>query len=279
MITIEQFIENHQDAEFLLDWKAPFLTLQFNRPQQKNALNKKLLHEMMEVLSFIEARNEIRALILTGGPNIFCAGADIKEMASIRQQGLQGLIDNNELYGKMLHRLHLCKVPTIALVDGPALGGGMGLVCACDFVLSTHQGVFGMPEPKIGVIAGQIMPYIIRKLGLVKAQEMSLQGLKLKATSAKDWGFINEVFADGPAMITGLQAYLDNILYCAPNALAETKNLINATTQVAAEDIHHLAQQVAQASFSPEGIEGGMAFLQKRKPQWCSTPEPILEGA
>ena len=277
MISIEAFIQNNT-REIKLNWNAPFLTLELHRPQQKNALNQSLLHGLLEVLSFIEAKSEVRALIITGGKNIFCAGADIKEMAHKRQEGLQGLIDNNELYGKVLHRLHLCKVPTIALVDGPALGGGMGLVCACDFIISTQQGLFGMPEPKIGVIAGQIMPYVLRKLGLVKTQEMALQGLKIHGAQAHNWGFINSVCKDMEEMHSQLEHYLDQILQCAPLALTETKLLINSKTQVAAEDIHHLAQKVAQASFSPEGIEGGMAFIQKRPARWYQSNETDLEG-
>jgi len=268
MHAIDQFIENFQLESLQMQWQAPWFTLSINRLQQKNALNRELVQTLLNTLSFVEAQQEIRGLIITGQAGIFCAGADIQEMAKVRQGGTLALADNNQLYGQMIHRLHLCRVPTFALVDGPALGGGMGLVCATDFILCTEKALFGMPEPKIGVIAGQIMPHVLRKLGLVKTQNMSLQGLNISGKQAFEWGFINEYFADIQAMQQGLKKYLQNISQCAPGALSNTKALINTATQVSATDIKALAHQVAHASMSAEGIEGGMAFLQKRQPQW-----------
>jgi len=167
--------------------------------------------------------------------------------------------------------MHLCRVPIISMVDGPALGGGMGLVCASDIILCTENASFGMPEPKLGIIAGQIMPYVFRKLGTVRTQEMALQGLRIYGPKALQWGLVNDCYAGYADLQAGVETVLKNISSCGPEAIAKTKVMVNKLSSVSDRDIIDTAEAVVAATLSLEGMEGGMAFMSKRKPQWNET--------
>lgn len=265
---VQNWLNHNQSQDLKIQWDNPWLRVEIHRPAQRNALNGEILKHLKSVFNLIEAQPVIRGLILTGGEKYFCAGADLQEIAKIRAAGPAALIANNKMYGELLHRMQLCRVPVISAVDGPALGGGMGLVCASDFILCTDQASFGMPEPKLGIIAGQIMPYVFRKLGLVRTQEMALQGLRINGTEALRWNLVNHCFSDYAKMQSGLAELLNNILSCGPDAIAKTKVMLNQLSSVSDQEILDTAHDVVAATLSAEGVEGGMAFMAKRKPNW-----------
>jgi len=270
---LQHWIQHNSSEELKLFWTAPWLEIQLNRPAQRNALNGTILQKLRQVFDIVEASSTIRAVILTGGEGQFCSGADLQEISQLRASGAQALVLNNKNYGELLHRMHLCRVPVIALVDGPALGGGMGLTCASDFILSTDNASFGMPEPKLGIIAGQIMPYVFRKLGLVKTQEMALQGLRITGQTAQTWGLSTIYCPSHKELRERLVSLLENILACGPLAIEQTKSILNILEPVSANKINETAQQVVAATLSAEGVEGTMAFLTKRKPKWNQKQE------
>lgn len=273
---VEKWIENNSISDVKLSWNDPWLTLEIHRPAQRNALNGNILAHLKQLFDFIEAQKSIRAVVITGGEGAFCSGADLQEIARLRASGPDALVFNNKSYGELLHRIHLCRVPVISTVDGPALGGGMGIACASDMILSTHNASFGMPEPKLGIIAGQIFPYVFRKLGLVRTQEMALQGLRIPGNLSEHWGLANSIYPDYTAMETGLQSILSNIMSCGPDALSTTKTMLNQLTSVSHQDIDTTAKAVVMATLSTEGAEGGMAFMAKRKPSW--NQQKIMES-
>lgn len=268
---IEHWLQDNIIHDLKITWTAPWLYLEINRKKQRNALNGAIIENFKAVFDFIESRSEIRGVIITGGEQHFCAGADLQEIAMLRSSGENALIANNKNYGELLHRIHLCRIPVIAMVDGPALGGGMGLVCASDLIFCTKQASFGMPEPKLGIIAGQIFPYVFRKLGLVKTQEMSLQGLRIFGHENTSWGLANQVYDNFQDLQKGVNKTLDNILSCGPNAIEKTKTMLNQLTAVPHTQINQTARDVVSATLSTEGVEGTMAFLGKRQPKWNQT--------
>ena len=267
-LKVQEWLQVNRTDDLKITWKSPWLFLEIHRPEQRNALNGHIIHTLKKVFDFIESAFDIRGVIITGGEENFCSGADLQEIGRLRAQGESALIANNKNYGELLHRMHLCRVPVIAMVDGPALGGGMGLVCVSDLILCTNKSSFGMPEPKLGIIAGQIFPYVFRKLGLVKTQEMALQGLRVYGRDNAQWGLANQVFDNYNDLQQGVNQVLTHILSCGPQAIEKTKTMLNQLTAVSHRDIDQTARDVVAATLSAEGMEGGMAFLAKRKPHW-----------
>ncbi|HBF08684.1 MAG TPA: hypothetical protein DHW71_13430 [Gammaproteobacteria bacterium] len=268
MGTFHDFISKNSNKELSLEWLPPTLTIQLNRPKRKNALNGDTIKKLKNIFYSIQAFAEIKSIIIEGGEKQFCAGADLQEISEIKKSGSKAIYENNKNFGELLHSIYNCPIPTIALVDGPALGGGMGLACVCDFILCTPNASFGMPEPRLGIIAGQIFPYVFNKLGLIRTQEMALQGLKINGELAIEWQFINSIHDDYTSLKAAAESICLNILQCAPIAIQNTKKLIQTAAPINAMSIDTIAKTLAHATLSEEGLEGNTAFMEKRKPNW-----------
>jgi len=256
-----------------LVWQQPWLKVTLNRPERRNALSRELIDHWCELLKFIETNPSIRALVVSGGRNMFCSGADLKEIESLSRSAPNEVKINNHHFGNLLHLLHLCRVPVICLVDGPALGGGLGLVCAADLVFATKQSRFGMPETKLGLLPAQILPYVVRKLGLSKAQSFALQGLDLTGQQAAHHGLVTKLCDDYSALESACNEALTAIGRCGPVAVARTKQMLNDLNRIESGAIAGLAEQVQQATQSPEGKAGRAAFANRCTPPWVVGPK------
>jgi len=255
------------------------LHLTLNRPEVRNAMSFVMVEEIMAVFDAIRERHDVRAVILRGAGGHFCAGGDIKDMAAARQaepgpDGVDPLAHTNRLFGAMLTEVNEAPQAVIALIEGAAMGGGFGLACVSDVAIAHAQAIFKLPETSLGVPPAQIAPFIVERLGLTQARRLAVTGGRIGAEEALAVGLVHEVASDSEAMQERLEAILGQIQRCAPAATGRTKRLmLSATRTPLAELLDRGAHEFAEALRSPEGIEGTVAFMQKRLPKWADDAE------
>ncbi|MBL7083266.1 MAG: enoyl-CoA hydratase/isomerase family protein [Candidatus Aminicenantes bacterium] len=240
-----------------------------NRPEVHNAFNSKMITELDDVFEKIKADKSIRVVILTGEGKSFCAGADLNWMREIINYSFEQNLEESLQLAEILHKIYILPKPTLAMVNGTAIGGGNGFLSACDISVASEDAKFGLSEVKIGLVPAAISPYVIRRIGESKAREYFLTGKRISARKALDIGLINEVVPQNK-----LKEKVDDIakllLSSGPNAIAACKELICKVPGMSFEEAkEYTARMIANLRISEEGQEGTGAFLEKRKPKWA----------
>lgn len=252
-----------------LDKGALHVTL--NRPDSRNSMSLQMVQELQAVVAWASA-NAVRALVLRGAGGHFCAGGDVRDMMTIRQKAVddpRAYQSFNRVFGELLTQVTNAPLVVIAVVEGAALGGGFGLTCISDVALATANAQFGMPETRLGIIPAQIAPFVVQRIGLTQARRLALLGLRLNGAQAQRIGLVHEVHADTAALEDALQRVLADLNQCAPNANRVTKALLLKVGQQPLDSLlDGAADDFASAIQSPEGMEGGLAFIQKRPANW-----------
>jgi len=241
--------------------------LTMNRPDVRNAFNPDLVHELAAGLDRAAQDPSCRAVVLAGAGKVFSAGADLENMRRA------GTLSENENtadamnVSRLLERLDSMPVPAIALVQGAAIAGGLGLVAACDLVIAAADAVFAISEVRLGLIPAMISPYVIGAIGARQARRYMLTGERFGASDALSMGLVHSITPSAVEMEATLEPLIDAILKSAPGAIAETKSLLRESGRTAA-DQQRLARALARRRASAEGREGVDAFLEKRAPDW-----------
>ncbi len=243
--------------------------LQISRPEAMNALNSLVLNEMAEFLRTIGELDfeHARALIITGeGEKAFVAGADIGEISILDEEMAKNFADRGQ---SIFHEISHMKIPVIAAVNGFALGGGLELALACDFIIASENSKMGLPEVTLGLIPGfGGTVQLARAVGLRKARELIYTGEMISATEAEKWGLVNQVVPASELMAT-CQALVSKILQRAPMAVAHAKKSINQAWDLDIDEAHrNEARHFADLFRGNDVREGTKAFLEKRKPQF-----------
>lgn len=259
-IEAEAFLEeapNHQGVSFL----------SFNRPKAKNAISLRLLKEFRECLDTVHFDKTVRVLIIRSTtPNSFCAGADLAERRTMSQlQVDKFLADLRATLGK----LENLPMPTIAAIDGPALGGGLELGLACDLRIAGHDVTkIGLPETKLGIIPGAGgTQRLTRLLGLSKAKDLIFTGRALNAADALEIGVVDYVSKPGTTAVDRALELADQISANAPLALRAAKQAISRAPELALEpglDFERASYEVLLSS--KDRLEALQAFTEKRPP-------------
>jgi len=242
-------------------------------PATRNALTGELVDALRQACERVAADSDLRFVVLQGSGGAFCAGGSLGGFAASIGQALPAgqvdpLIGMNAGFAALLNSL--CALPQVLLVavDGPAMGGGLGLVCCGDFVLAAPSAVFATPEVTLGVVPAQIAPFVHRRLGDRRARQLLLSGEKLSAEQALVLGLVDEVAAELQAAVSRRISVLRR---AAPGAVAHTKALLSMLNQAQAADFpEQAAIRFAANLRSPEAAEGLAAFAQKRKPGWAA---------
>ncbi len=239
-----------------LDASGDVAVLSINRPAKLNALNIQVHRELKECLSELQ-RSNLKGLILTGeGEKAFIAGADIAEMRPMTNGEARAFSELGQMVTILLESLPF---PTIAAVNGFALGGGFEMAMACDFIFATNNAVFGLPEVKLGLIPGfGGTQRLFRIVGERRAKEIMLSGRNVTAAEAKSLGIALELFENKAALMEGCQNWFKLTLANSPAAISRAKATIGKGFDVEAMEFGNIFQ-------SPEMIEGTSAFLEKRK--------------
>lgn len=239
-----------------------------SRPEVRNAFDERMISEIHHAIEGFTGDNDVRAIVVTGEGSAFSAGADISWMRRMGQAGFEENYQDALCLARMLDAIALCPKPTIARVNGPAIGGGTGLVAACDIAIADENAFFSFSEVKIGLVPACIGPYVIRKVGQGKARELFITGRRISASQASDINLVNNVVPEGK-LDEEVQALLKQLLSSGPSAIAAAKRLVDNTPgQTREEYIDYTARMIAELRTSPEGREGTTAFLEKRKPGW-----------
>lgn len=268
-LTKQQF-----DRSIELEQEGSILTLWLNRPESRNAMSLNMVKAIQQVFKTIQDDISIRAVILRGKDGHFCAGGDIKDMAQLRGEATsvgsnQPYVDFNRQFGHMLEQVDQAPQTVVAVLEGAVLGGGFGLACVSDIAISLADAKFGLPETGLGVIPAQIAPFVVKRIGLTQARRLALLGARFEGHTALKVGVVHEVVENEKALEVLLIETIQQIKRTAPQASRVTKALLHRTLNEALTPLlDDAAQQFANAVGGEEGIEGTMAFIQKRHPNW-----------
>jgi methylglutaconyl-CoA hydratase len=239
-----------------------------DRPDVHNAFDSRMIGELRTALAALGADDAVRVVVLSGTGRSFCAGADLNWMREIiRFSYEQNLAESLDL-AEWLHELAALPKPTVARVNGAAIGGGAGFLAACDIVVASTAARFGLSEVKIGLVPACIAPYVLRRTGEGRARQYFLTGERFDAGRAVEIGLVN--MAVEPAELDrAVEEVVSSLLSSGPEALAKAKELLARVPGMGlAEAKRYTAEMIAGLRMSAEGQEGMAAFLEKRKPKW-----------
>jgi isohexenylglutaconyl-CoA hydratase len=259
----------------LTELQRGVLKITINRPDARNALSDEVVDDLEALVDALVVRDDIRVVTLRGAGGTFCAGGDIRSFRALTSSArpADGVADpfltSNLRFGELLLRWNSLPQVTLALIEGAVFGGGLGLACAVDLSLATRDARFAVSETRLGVVPAQIGPFLVARIGISAARKTALTGRSFDGVEAKAIGLVDELYADGAALEAGCDALIDDILKCAPGALATTKALLLRTgTEPVATLMRDAANIFVTAARSGEGREGVAAFLEKRPPAW-----------
>jgi methylglutaconyl-CoA hydratase len=242
--------------------------LTLNRPETRNAFDEVMIREIHQAVEEAGSLDSVRALVLTGEGTAFSAGANIDWMRRMGEEDFEANHTDAIGLAHMLDALALCPKPTVARVNGPAIGGGTGLVAACDIAVGIESAFFSFSEVKIGLVPACIAPHVIRRVGEGRAGELFITGRRIDAAEAERIGLLNFITLIGELdeMVEGI---LNQIVTSGPEAVKSAKRLVRTVMKQGREEaINYTARLIAELRTSEEGREGTRAFLEKRKPGW-----------
>jgi methylglutaconyl-CoA hydratase len=244
------------------------LWVTFNRPEVHNAFNAEALLELTETFERVKDDETVRVIVLTGEGKSFCAGADINWLREIIHYSFDQNLEESLQLAEVLHKIYTLPKPTLAMVNGSAIGGGTGFLSVCDIAVASEEAKFGLSEVKIGLVPAAISPYVIKKIGESKAREYFLSGQRISAQRAAEIGLINEVVPK-EKLAERIEELIEQLLASGPEAIASCKELILNVPRLSLEDVkEYTARMIANLRISEEGQEGMSAYLEKRKPRW-----------
>jgi methylglutaconyl-CoA hydratase len=242
-----------------------------NRPNQRNALSRALVARLRDVLDGVAVDSAIRAIVLTGAGASFCSGMDLKETANLAPspETERETIAILQEFADLIQTLHSLPKPTVAAVNGDALAGGAGLMCACDLAVAAEKARFGYPEVKRGLVPAIVVHDLYRQIGDRRTRQLLLSGALISSTEAREWGLVNAITPND--VVESALATAEQFVECAPLALASTKHLIDEAT-ARPRDLRGAAAVSAANRVAAEAREGMRAFVEKRPPSWSQLP-------
>lgn len=262
-----------QTEKIDLNLDAGWLTIWFNTPENKNALSDELAGELRAALETVRDDRSIRGVILRGRGGVFCAGGDLKGFQAALSGGLthQAASTMNKAGGELFNLVNQMPQVVVALVEGAAIAGGLGLACCADIVAVAPNAKFALTETQLGIVPAQIAPHVIRRVGETAARRLMLTGARFNGAEAARLGIADYVADDEHSLDDIAGDIRDAVKRCAPGANAATKQLVIGAKHLNPEQmIDRAADAFATSITSDEGREGIMAFVQKRKPKWTA---------
>jgi isohexenylglutaconyl-CoA hydratase len=272
----------HTHETIQVRWDAGVLHVTLNRPEARNAMTMAMVRELKSVLADAQTSGGVRAIVLRGAGGHFCAGADLKDMAAAQARAAQAddrqrapvpapdpLADVNARFGELCVAYASTGIATVAVLEGTVMGGGFGLACVADVAIACDDVSFRLPETSLGMVPAQIAPFLIERLGYSEAKRLAVTGGRIGAEAALALRLVHEAHPR-EGLDGAVQRILGDILRCAPGAIASTKALLaQARFTPAAAMVNIAAAAFSRAAQGPEGSEGTIAFLEKRKPKWA----------
>ena len=253
-----------------LSARAPgVMQITMSRPDIFNAFDETMIAELGAAFDQCVADESVRVIVLAGDGKHFSAGADLKWMQRASEASVEWNLEDARTFAGMLGRIDACPKPVVARVQGVALGGGAGLVCACDIAIAADNASFSVSEAKFGIIPAVISPYVLNAIGKRQARRLALTTTRIRAVEAEAIGLVHQI-----ATLENLDATIDQtvteLLAGGPEAQREIKALF-AQMEVGpvTDEVRELtAQTISRIRGTDEAREGFAAFLGKRPANW-----------
>ena len=243
-------------------------TLLLARPERKNAFDAALIAELTAAARAVT--DDARCAVLASEGNVFCAGADVAWMRSTEDRSEQEGRRDAEDLAEMFAALDALPMPLVARVQGAAIGGGAGLATLADVAVASRGATLGFSEVRLGILPAVIAPYVVRRIGAVRATALFVSGLRFDADRALALGLVDEV-VEPDGIDAAVARWVDAVLAGSPHAVREAKRLAREVAgRSPAEARARTVDAIARIRVSAEGQEGLRAFLEKRKPRWSA---------
>lgn len=246
-----------------------WLTVWFNQPERRNPLTDDVIDDLAEVFHALKEREDIRGVTLRGRGGYFCAGGDLKGFGRLAEGPREDAMRVSTLIGEVLWACNELPQVTIAVIEGAAMAGGLGLACCCDVALGMNDAKFGFSETRIGITPAQIARYVIQKCGYAVGRRLMLTAARFDGAQAAEVGVLDGVATDTDALNALERSVRADVLSCAPGAIAACKSLIIGLERIPDhEKVHFAAENFTRCLRGPEGKEGVASFIEKRRPIW-----------
>jgi methylglutaconyl-CoA hydratase len=240
-----------------------------NRPDVKNAMSQDLMLALVAAARQLVADQSVRVIVLSGAGDVFSAGGDLKGMQRQATAAREGRLADATEFAKILGELDRLPKPLIGRINGPAFGGGLGLISVCDVAIGLAGSTFRLSEVTLGLIPATISPYVVAKIGVPNSRRIMLNAHKLDGRAAARLGLLDDVVDTIDELDAAIEREVAAALQCAPGAVANAKELIRfVSTHKAEENLAYTATALADAWETAEIREGIDAFFNKRKPNW-----------
>ncbi len=243
-------------------------TITLNRPERHNAFDDMLISRLQQILNDLNGDSNVRVIVLAAKGKSFSAGADLNWMRKMAGYSTEENYTDALAMAECFNTLATCRKPTIALVQGAAIGGGVGLVAACDIALAANTASFCLSEVKLGLIPAVISPYVNRAIGKRAAQKYYLTAERFSCDEAMRIGLVHAVVQPAE-LLNSARHYCDLLLKNGPEAMAAVKTRLATYDDPTFDQVGpYTAQLISEIRTTHEGSEGIRAFLEKRSPSW-----------
>lgn len=260
----------YQSIATEVDDSVGILTL--NKANRHNAMDGLLVKEITSGLIELESNPQVRVIVLSSMGKSFCAGPDVNWIKRTAASADEESLDDSRDLAQMMATLYGLSKPTIARVQGPAFGVGVGMIAACDIAVGSYDALFALTEVRFGILPAVVSPYVLSAIGERYCRRYMLTGERFSAAEAYRIGLLHEIVPGDEQLDEAIGEIVDNLLKNGPSALSECKALIQLISGQPIDEstVEETVQSIARARSSAEGHEGMIAFLEKRKPNWVA---------
>ena len=246
-----------------------WLTVWFNQPERRNPLTDEALEDLAAVIDTIKDQRDIRGMTIRGKGGFFCAGGDLKGFNAMASGATEESMRMSRRIGHVLAELNALPQVTVAVIEGAAMAGGLGVACCCDVTIGMSDAKFGFSETRIGITPAQIARYVLQKCGYSTGRRLMVTAARFKGDEAGRLGVLDFVAEDTDVLADLETKVKRDVLECAPGAVAACKQLIIGMPATPdSEKVEFAATNFSSCLQGEEGKEGVLSFVEKRKPNW-----------
>ncbi len=251
-----------------------FATLWLSREDKHNAFNAQMIRELIIAIDRIGNDASLRFVLLRGRGRHFSAGADLAWMQQSAELDYNTNLDDARELAELMYNLARLKVPTLAVVQGAAFGGALGLISCCDMAIGSEDAQLCLSEVRIGLAPAVISPFVVQAMGERAARRYALTAERFSGLRARELGLLAEVYP-AAQLEQQVQAWVDNLLQNSPQAMRASKELLREVGhgELTPAVRRYCENAIARIRVSAEGQEGLRAFLEKRPPAWQATSD------
>ena len=252
-----------------LELEEGWLTVWFNQPERRNPLTDDVVDDLETICAAIENDRAIRGVTFRGRGGFFCAGGDLKSFNAIASGAREQAMRTSTRVGDALADLNALPQVTVAVIEGAAMAGGLGVACCCDVTIGMSDAKFGFSETRIGITPAQIARYVLQKCGYSTGRRLMVTAARFKGDEAGRLGVLDFVAEHADALADLETKVKRDVLECAPGAVAACKALIIGMPATRdSEKVDFAAMNFSGCLQGEEGKEGVASFVEKRKPNW-----------